>query len=107
MTDIGRDPSISIRKEQGEDVSGIRNLPLETFETPLEAEIVDGIRNSRTEYLSLVAVADNQLVGHELFSPVMLEGTGIVGMGLGPRQLQKATGGMESDPSSSSVGSGY
>ena len=56
------------------------------FEEPAEAAIVDSLRAACPEAISLVAVDENQVVGHILFSPAVLEGPDgpIIGMGLAP-----------------------
>jgi putative acetyltransferase len=55
------------------------------FETPLEANLVDALRQQAQPLISLVAEDDGAIVGHILFSPVSLAGYGDVKiMGLGP-----------------------
>jgi putative acetyltransferase len=51
----------------------------------MEADIVDALRSSCPEALSLVAIQDTHVVGHMLFTPVTIDGASIVGgMGLAP-----------------------
>ena len=81
-----QDPTV-IRREQLHDVSAIRKLNTEAFGQAEEAGIVDSIRkNCGEDAVSLVAVLEDQVVGHILFSPVRVEcGDRVVhGMGLGP-----------------------
>jgi putative acetyltransferase len=84
VSPIRQEPALDIRGEEQDDEPEIRRLLLESFETPLEADLVERIRESGTGCLSLVAMEGGRLVGYVLFSPVILEGTGIAGMGLGP-----------------------
>ena len=75
-----------IRQEKPEDINKIRSLNVLAFGQFLEAIIVDKLRANCAEVLSLVAVADEEIAGHILFSPVAIEGPhGIIkGMGLAP-----------------------
>lgn len=77
---------ISIREETASDAPAIRRLSEEAFGQPAEAALVDRLRSSRRTLLSLVAVMGGRVVGHILFSPVVLEPGGGErrGMGLGP-----------------------
>ena len=75
-----------IREEQLHDVEAVREVNLRAFGQPQEAQLVDRLRESCDELLSLVAVVDDQVVGHVLFSPAVIESThGVAhGMGLAP-----------------------
>ena len=55
------------------------------FGQPAEADLVDRLRETGAEFLSLVA-EDDTVVGHILFTPVIIEDRGhrVVGMGLAP-----------------------
>lgn len=77
---------ISIREEKPEDISEIRSINELAFGQPTEANIVDRLRANCDDLLSLVAVDGKEIVGHILFSPVVIEGEhGIrTGMGLAP-----------------------
>jgi len=77
---------IGIREEMTSDIPGIRRLNEEAFGQPAEPNIVDGLRSSCDRLLSMVAVEDGRVVGHILFSPVILESGGRErkGVGLGP-----------------------
>ncbi len=57
-----------------------------------EASLIEHLRRSGCELLSLLAECDGKVVGHVLFSPVALENDGesIVGMGLGPLSVLPA-----------------
>jgi putative acetyltransferase len=75
----------SIRIEGFEDASAIRAVNERAFGRPTEADIVDELRRTCGECLSLVA-EDEGIVGHILFTPAIVETSGrrVVGMGLAP-----------------------
>jgi len=77
---------IRIREESPADAAGIQAVLENAFEKSTEADLVDRLRVNGGAALSLVAEHDGRIVGHALFTPVML-GTRprpIEGMGLGP-----------------------
>ena len=80
---------IRIREEEPEDIPVIRDVNEQAFEQRLEADIVDKLRRNCQDILSLVAVVQNQIVGHILFSPVTIqnEETTLKGMGLAPMSV--------------------
>jgi putative acetyltransferase len=75
----------AIRQERPEDSSRIRHVNERAFGRPAEADLVERLRQACADALSLVA-DDGAVVGHILFTPVVVQGTGpqIVGMGLAP-----------------------
>jgi len=77
---------LTIRPERPEDIPGIRLINLQAFGQPTEADIVDQLRQTCRESLSLVAEDNRQLVGHILFTPAVIECNGrqVIGMGLAP-----------------------
>jgi putative acetyltransferase len=77
---------ISLREERPGDGAAIRNLTMLAFGGRVEAEIIDALRTACPGLVSLVAVENGRIVGHILFSPVIIEGKNgtISGMGLGP-----------------------
>ena len=77
---------ITIRLETESDIECIREINKLAFGQPDEAKLVDKLRQSCNNILSLVAELDNKIVSHILFSPVTIDSTkGIIkGMGLGP-----------------------
>jgi putative acetyltransferase len=78
---------VEIRREQPSDEAGIRAVNDLAFGRPNEGAVIDALRRSHDDLLSLVAVEDGRVVGHILFSPVQLEaldGRLIRGMGLAP-----------------------
>ena len=80
---------IFIREEGPKDIEEIRKLNEKTFMQAFgqasEANVIDRLRENCTNILSLVAVQDDHVVGHILFSPVKIDGDKVIeGMGLGP-----------------------
>lgn len=77
---------IKIRAESEDDCDTVRTINAGAFGQDLEGKIVDKIRDSCGEFLSLVAESDGKVVGHILFSPVTIRGEKgeYHGMGLGP-----------------------
>ncbi len=76
-----------IRREQPGDIEAVRRVNDLAFEGPNEGAVIDRLRESCDEFLSLVALVDGRVVGHILFSPVELEaedGRTVRGMGLAP-----------------------
>lgn len=65
---------MQIRPELPADVSAIHALNSAAFETRVEADLVDAVRNAATPIVSLVADKAGETVGHILFSPVTLSG---------------------------------
>lgn len=64
---------IVVRKESPQDYKAVRRVNELAFEQPDEADLVDALRDVAQPQLSLVAVADGQVVGHIFFSPVVIE----------------------------------
>ncbi len=77
--------NVVIRVETSADIDAVRNINVRAFGQPTEADIVNALRMSCRNALSLVAVEDNAVVGHILFTPVTIDGSSIAGgMGLAP-----------------------
>jgi len=76
---------MTVRPERTEDASRVRFVNELAFGQPAEADLVERLRQARTHSLSLVA-EDDTVVGHILFTPVVIESAGrrVVGMGLAP-----------------------
>ncbi len=77
---------VSIREEQKGDIEAVRNINEVAFDGPAEAKVVDKLRQSCDDCLSMVAVEDDKVVGHIMFSPATIENSKSVirGMGLAP-----------------------
>lgn len=75
-----------IRPEAPADISVVRTINERAFGQPQEADIVDALRQNCRDFLSLVALHDNELVGHILFTPAttMSNDRTEIGMGLAP-----------------------
>lgn len=75
----------TVRSENPADHEQVRRLNLAAFESAEEADIVDSLRLQADPIVSLVAVQDEQVVGHIMFSPMTLERSReLFLMGLGP-----------------------
>ncbi|UTB32485.1 MAG: N-acetyltransferase [Methanobacterium sp. ERen5] len=61
-----------IRNEKNEDQEAVRKINLKAFPTDVEASLVEKIRSSM-DTISLVAVHEDKVVGHILFSPLTIE----------------------------------
>lgn len=75
---------MNIREEVASDIEKIWKVNSDAFETNVEADLVNALRNSGCPYLSLVAETENEIVGHILFTPVELSGNKLKIMGLAP-----------------------
>ena len=77
---------IEIRREQPGDYECVRNVNDEAFKQETEGKIVDRVRESDPDHLSLVAIDDRQIIGHIFFSRVIIESKEDIvnGMGLAP-----------------------
>ena len=77
---------VRIREEQPQDIKAVREVNIRAFGQIQEADIIDKLRQNCSDLPSLVALKQNQVVGHILFSPVIVDnkdGTA-QGMGLAP-----------------------
>ncbi|QKK11016.1 MAG: N-acetyltransferase [Pseudomonadota bacterium] len=75
-----------IRPEQASDIAAIHQVNELAFGQAIEADLVDELRRECPEFHSWVAVVDERVVGHILFTPAILE-TGdqvLYGMALAP-----------------------
>jgi predicted N-acetyltransferase YhbS len=76
---------MTIRPERPEDAPRVRHVNELAFGQPMEADLVERLRQACTDSLSLVA-DDDAVVGHILFTPVVIENAErrLLGMGLAP-----------------------
>jgi len=76
----------AIRTESPADDEAIRAVHRAAFPTDFEARLVGRLRDAGRCRVSLVAELEGDVVGHVLFTPVSVEGTGVVveGLGLAP-----------------------
>lgn len=75
---------IKTRKEEAQDQESVRNVNLLAFDKGPEAALVDQLRIACKDYLGFVAIEDNAILGHILFTPVTIDGSTVKGMGLAP-----------------------
>jgi putative acetyltransferase len=77
---------IGVRTETTEDHKSVRRVNELAFGRRNEADLVDALRANARPYISLVAVVDEQVVGHIFFSPVSVESEAgaFTAMGLAP-----------------------
>lgn len=80
--------TVVIRDERPGDAAAVRDVNQTAFGTGTEAALVDVLRRQVAFCMSLVAEIDGQVVGHIIFSPVIL-GTDAAAriMGLGPMSV--------------------
>jgi putative acetyltransferase len=78
--------TVSIRTEQPQDYSAVFLVNERAFGTSDEARLVDQVRPVVQPLISLVAVLEDKVVGHILFTPVAIEGDAKAwrAMALGP-----------------------
>jgi len=70
---------VIIRNESTADWAAIRSVNEAAFEGSLEADLVDKLRAAGDILLSLVAISDNKILGHILFSRMSIQtSTGLV-----------------------------
>jgi len=84
--DMSDGAAILVRPEQPGDEEAIRRVNDQAFGQPDESRIVDAVRTAGRSIISLVAVDGPTVVGHILFTPVVIEPPGSIGraLGLGP-----------------------
>lgn len=77
---------IIIKEETTADIGFVHKINVLAFGRPDEAILVNKLRKRCSEILSLIAIQDDKVVGHILFSPVTIKSgdSQVVGMGLGP-----------------------
>ena len=80
---------VTIHLESAADVPGVRQVNERAFGQPAEAGLVEKLRHTCADSLSLVA-EDDAIVGHVLFTPVVIESAErrVAGMGLGPMAVR-------------------
>lgn len=76
---------VTIRPENPEDIPRIYSVLEQTFKRDAEAKLADKLRQACADCLSLVAEDDGVIVGHIMFTPVLIKNDKTVqGMGLAP-----------------------
>lgn len=85
ITCVIDETQVLVRDEQHGERAEVRAVNLAAFDTPMEAGLVDRLRNEAQPVISMVAVEVEEVVGHVLFSPVVLsEHDDLRIMGLAP-----------------------
>jgi putative acetyltransferase len=77
---------VLIRNEQPNDVSAIRYVNECAFKGPAEANLIELLRATEKAVISLVAINNEKVIGHILFSPVTIASNphNIQAVGLAP-----------------------
>ncbi len=79
---------IIIHVEEAEQAGGVYQVEEKAFKRPAEADLCVKLRERGAVTLSLVALEDSEVIGHVLFSPVIIRGEGvgeeIAAVGMGP-----------------------
>ena len=86
---------VLIRDEQPGDVLSIRDVNVRAFEHEQEANLVDALRSGDGVLLSLVATVNDRLVGHILFSPIVVghtRGAALAPMAVLPEHQRQGVG---------------
>ncbi|HIJ65548.1 MAG TPA: N-acetyltransferase [Candidatus Hydrogenedentes bacterium] len=90
---------LAVRPEQPDDASAIRQVLEKAFPTHDEARLVDVLRERNKMVLSLVALIDDTIVGHILFTRMTMapeqpsfEALGLAPLAVLPEYQRKGTG---------------
>jgi putative acetyltransferase len=86
---------VIIRDERPDDIPFVRDVNRLAFEQDQEPNIVDALRSNGAALLSLVAVLDDAVVGHILYSPAFIggvEGAGLAPMAVLPEHQRRGIG---------------
>ena len=67
---------LTIRPEKPEDRDAIYSVNEQAFGQDNESKLIDTLRNHGALTISLVAIQDNEIIGHIAFSPVIIESEG-------------------------------
>jgi len=92
---VERRTAVIVRDERPEDVPLVRAVNRLAFGQDQEADIVDALRSNGAALLSLVAVLDDAVVGHILYSPAFIggvEGAGLAPMAVVPEHQRRGIG---------------
>jgi len=87
-----------IRAEEQRDRTAVQAVNLSAFETAVESDLVDALRDQAQPLVSLVAEDNGAIVGHIMFSPVSLSGhpelriMGLAPMAVAPEHQRKGIG---------------
>lgn len=76
--------AVKLRYETAADIAQIHEVNERAFGQPGEADLVDALREQASPFLSIVADDGGAIVGHICFTPVIIESTDRLIMGLAP-----------------------
>jgi putative acetyltransferase len=76
------DDPLEIREERPGDIAGIRDVTRRAFGQDDEGRIIDALRANGGALLSLVSTVNGRVVGHIMFSPLVVRD--VTGAALGP-----------------------
>lgn len=92
--------SVILRRENPEDRGAVRSLNETAFGRPDEADLVDRLRNEGAVLASFVAELEKRIVGHILFSRILIEtasgpisAVALAPMAVLPEQQRRGVGG--------------
>lgn len=89
---------IEIRNEEDKDIGAVREIVRAAFPTEAESKLVDALRENGKAVISLVAVSDEKVLGHILFSavsttpPVEAKGLGLAPVVVHPQAQSQGIG---------------
>lgn len=90
---------ISVRAEKPEDIAVIHQINAQAFGSPAEANLVDELRRNGKAVFSFVAEDNGRVIGHILFSEVVIEdldkrlcGVGLAPMAVSPERQNEGIG---------------
>ena len=90
---------ITVRHEQPEDIAVIHQVVQQAFGQPAEADLVDTLRRNGKAIFSLVAEDNGRVIGHILFSEVVIEaaagqwkGIGLAPLAVSPERQNEGIG---------------
>jgi putative acetyltransferase len=72
--ELGHGWSLNIRFEVEADAASVFAVNEQAFERPDEARLVERLRREADPYIGLVALRNEEIVGHIAFTPVAIEG---------------------------------
>lgn len=64
---------MNVRPEKRMDIPAIYELNVSAFDSSAEANLVNALRSEENDYISLVAENEKEIIGHIMFTPVLLE----------------------------------
>jgi putative acetyltransferase len=79
----------TIRPEQPADIGAIHSLVTSAFDSPLEANLIDRLREDGDLVLSLVAQLNGKTIGYAGFSRLAIEGRKLAATALAPVAVAK------------------